>query len=510
MSDIEVVLGAKNEASAILNQFRQEVGETARGVEFSLKGMAQLAGVGVAVQAIISSAGKLFEFAGEANTAFDETNRVATKLSETLAITGQSEANGGLKALYEDLEKITNIDETKIASVMNAATRRGANASDLPDMTKAAIGLARIYETDLSSGMLKVEAAIAGNFEGFKGLIPGIQTMTSESQKLTAVSDLAEKGLQSQANAASSTAEVVARSKIAWDNLTKSFGELLYPVRVLINEGLVGIKNAIDSVLPKSDSLKNKIQELADTARSSAQFAAEGFVTAYTAIETVFSNIQTTLDVASASFELFGVKAKSTVEWAFNAIMEYGKWFSDNFLNILRDTAVSASFVVENMGKNLAIGIRRGMGEDVEFISLLDGFEATTQKLPEIGERAVSEVEKALNEILNDGVFKMFDVFDGNLRERLEALRQNFAKNLEVDLKGKDAAGMVGKGSDAFRDLAAFESRILTRGSSDTPLDRMLEIQQQLLAEQKEANRIAREGIKPRDEVRLVKVGAQF
>jgi hypothetical protein len=510
VSDIEVVLGAKNEASAILNQFRNEVGETARGVEFSLKGMAQLAGVGVAVQAIISSAGKLFEFVGEANTAFDETNRVATKLSETLAITGQSDANSGLKALYEDLEKITNIDETKIAGVMNAATRRGASASDMPDMTKAAIGLARIYETDLSSGMLKVEAAIAGNFDGFKGLIPGIQSMTSESQKLAAVSALAQQGLQNQANAANSTAEVVARSKIAWDNLTKSFGELIYPVRVLINEGLVAVKNAIDSVLPKSDSLKNKIQELADTARASAQFAAEGFVTAYTAIETIFANMQTTLEVASASFELFGVRAKSSVEWAFNAIMEYGRWFSDNFLSILRDTAVSASFVVENMGKNLAIGIKRGMGEDIEFVSLLDGFEATTQKLPEIGERAISEVEKALNVILNDGVFKMFDLFDGNLKERLEALRQNFAKNLDVNLNGKDAAVNAASGANAFRDLSAFESRILTKGSSDTPLDRMLDIQTQLLAEQREANRIAREGIKPKNQVNLVKVGGAF
>jgi hypothetical protein len=61
-----------------------------------------------------------------------------------------------------------------------------------------------------------------------------------------------------------------------------------------------------------------------------------------------------------------------------------------------------------------------------------------------------------------------------------------------------------------MQELRSFESRVLTRGSSDTPLDRMLEIQQQLLAEQKEANRIAREGIKPKDEVRLVKVGAQF
>jgi phosphoribosyl 1,2-cyclic phosphodiesterase len=47
------------------------------------------------------------------------------------------------------------------------------------------------------------------------------------------------------------------------------------------------------------------------------------------------------------------------------------------------------------MGKNIAIAVERGMGSDKPFVSLLDGFEATIKELPDVGERAISETEKA-------------------------------------------------------------------------------------------------------------------
>lgn len=509
MSDVEVVLGAKNEATAVLNQFRQEVAQTAQGVEFSIRGMAQLAGVGVAVQAIIATANEVFSFIGKANAAFDETNKVATRLAETLQITGSGAATEGLKTLASDLEKITNIDENKILGVMNAATRRGASANELGEMSKAAVGLARIYERDLSSAMQMVESAMAGNFESFKGLIPNIDSMATASEKMAAVSQLAATGLANQAKEADSAAEMANRSKIAWENLYKAVGDLVAPLRGTLVEGIQAVANALESVRPKTSAVRDGIRAFAEDARTFGQQAAESFVFAYTAIETAAKDIEGTLEIAVASVALSGERMYSSIEFAMRAMVEYGKWFSSNFLNILRDTAVSASFVVENMGKNIAIGIRRGMGEDIGFVSLLDGFEATTSKLPEIGERAVSETEKALQAILDNGVFKMFDAFDGNLRERLERLQQAMQRDLGVNLK-PNADAIAKSATDSMRELSAFESRVLTRGPSETPLDRMLDIQRQLLEEQREANRIARDRQRPRDEVRLVKVGGAF
>ena len=53
MADIEVTLGAKNEASQVLRNFQAEVTNTAQSIEFSFRGLAQLAGATAAVVALV-------------------------------------------------------------------------------------------------------------------------------------------------------------------------------------------------------------------------------------------------------------------------------------------------------------------------------------------------------------------------------------------------------------------------------------------------------------------------
>ena len=53
MADIEVTLGARNEASQVLKDFQSQVGQTAQQIEFSFRGLAQLAGATAAVVALV-------------------------------------------------------------------------------------------------------------------------------------------------------------------------------------------------------------------------------------------------------------------------------------------------------------------------------------------------------------------------------------------------------------------------------------------------------------------------
>jgi hypothetical protein len=72
MADVEVTLGAKNEASAVLRQFSSEVTQTAQQVEFSIRGLAQLAGVTAAVIAIVEAGRAVVGFASASVAAFDD------------------------------------------------------------------------------------------------------------------------------------------------------------------------------------------------------------------------------------------------------------------------------------------------------------------------------------------------------------------------------------------------------------------------------------------------------
>ena len=86
MADVEVTLGAKNEASAVLRQFSSEVTQTAQQVEFSIRGLAQLAGVTAAVIGIVEAGRAIVGFASASVAAFDDLNRSSIKLAETVAL----------------------------------------------------------------------------------------------------------------------------------------------------------------------------------------------------------------------------------------------------------------------------------------------------------------------------------------------------------------------------------------------------------------------------------------
>ena len=81
MADLEVTLGAKNEASEVLKRFEQDFKATAQDVQFSIRGLSQLVGVTAVAVGLVESAKAIASFASSSVTAFDDTNRSAIRLS---------------------------------------------------------------------------------------------------------------------------------------------------------------------------------------------------------------------------------------------------------------------------------------------------------------------------------------------------------------------------------------------------------------------------------------------
>jgi hypothetical protein len=456
MADVEVTLGAKNEASAVLRQFSTEVTQTAQQVEFSIRGLAQLAGVTAAVIGIVEAGRAVVGFASASVAAFDDLNRSSIKLAETVALipgAGKAASDEMVK-VANSLERMTNVDSGRIQDQMAQALRRGAGVGDIEDMAEAALGLSRVFDRDLSSAMRMVEDAVKGNFGAFEGLIPNINELATAEERLAAVSELATKGLLSKADSAKSALEASEALNVATKNLYESFGALLAPIRDVVYRGMVVAFEFIQSsMVPAMDDFIQHGEDLANAMQDVGKTIAEAFVTGFTAAEIAVFRFEDVLEVISASVLLSANKIYNDVVFVFDGLLARANWFVDAYAKLL-----SGRFT----------------------------FEDVLKEMPAFGERAVTETEKSLQAILDEAIGSLTEDFDSKIRERLEALRDSM--NLDIDINLKPRAGAASALQDQIRSLTAFESRVLVRGQTDSPIAKLVENTAKQVEEQKRTN----------------------
>jgi hypothetical protein len=472
VADVEVTLGARNEASAVLRQFSSEVTKTAQQVEFSVRGLAQLAGVTAAVIGVVEAGRAIVGFASSSVAAFDDLNRSAIKLAETVALipSGSKQAAEEMQKVANSLERMTNVDAGRIMDQMSQALRRGAATDSIEDMTEAALGLSRVFDRDLSSAMRMVEDAVNGNFDAFKGLIPNIDQLATNEEKLAAVSELATKGLLNKAESAKSALEASDALKVATKNLYESFGALLAPIRDVVYRGFVVAFEFIQaSMLPAMDDFVNYSEQLANAMQGVGKTIAEAFVTGFTAAEIAIFRFNDVLDVISASVLLSATKIYNDVVFVFDGLLAKAEWFVDAYSKLL-----SGRFT----------------------------FEDVLKEMPSFGERAVTETEKSLQAILDEAVGGLTEDFDTKIRERLQALQDAMKLDIDIDLKPREGAASALQ--EQLRSLTAFESRVLVRGQTDSPIAKLVENTSKQVAEQQRTNAILDAANRsPSDEVRI-------
>jgi hypothetical protein len=478
VADVEVTLGARNEASAVLRQFSSEVTQTAQQVEFSIRGLAQLAGVTAAVIGVVEAGRAIVGFASSSVAAFDDLNRSAIKLSETVALipNGSRQAADEMQKVANSLERMTNVDSGRIQDQMAQALRRGAGVSDIEDMAEAALGLSRVFDRDLSSAMRMVEDAVNGSFDAFKGLIPNIDQLATNEEKLAAVSELATKGLLNKAESAKSALEASDALKVATKNLYESFGALLAPIRDVVYRGfVVAFEFITNNLLPSMDEAKNVGQDLADALASIGESVATAFITGFTAAETAVMRFTDVLEVAKTFIVLQTESIINDVKFGFDKLLEFGSWFGDSWSKLMQ----SAIFE----GPKYTFG-------DV------------MKDMPTIGQRTITATEMALQAMLDESLSGLTEGFDEKIRERLQALQDAMKLDIDIDLKPREGAANALR--DQLRSLTAFESRVLVRGQTDSPIAKLVENSSKQVEEQKRTNAILDAANRsPSDEVRI-------
>jgi hypothetical protein len=181
-------------------------------------------------------------------------------------------------------------------------------------------------------------------------------------------------------------------------------------------------------------------------------------------------------------------------KYTFTTVLpEYIKWFGENAFNLLRDAAVAMSTVLTNFGKNLGefaaaiyMWISGGMKDGLDglmnnigqtmMVGMLDGFEAQTKALPQIAARQATAYEQALGGEMNRIGSDLGEQFNEKFSQRVSSLTTDLTlpdsgKAQEGTNKLTSSLSMVADSQAAIANqLSATESRLLTRGQSEGPM----------------------------------------
>jgi hypothetical protein len=502
MADIQVTVGAKNEASQILREVGnhtrilgqeiKNVGEqsqkSAQSIEISFGTLAKATAVVAGAYGAITAGGFINDFLRKSTDEFHKAELASLALSNTLSLLGDGAGRTG--ADFEDLvnriEAGTNIDSTKLLGAITEGLRKGIDTTQIDEATKAAVGLSEAFGTSLADGMEKTRQATLGNFDAFTVLIPGIEAMATAEEKLAAVSQLAANGLALKKTAAGDSEQVFERMNVQMTNLYDTVGQIIEPFRDFALEGIAVTAELIDQALiPAIEDFRANFTSLGADVAASSKWFAETIVSAFTLAEVVFFNFGTVASIAGTSVLLALETMRADLEQVLTVeIPAYAIWFGENFLNILQDTASAIMTVITNLGASLGEafvvifdylsgGFLSGGSIDafaelgkIAQRDLLAGFEPVTTAMPEIAERAKTETETALEGILTDQVGDIANQFETKFNERMQAIQNNLENNplegnvdLKVDKQGLDSVKLP-----EMKSLQAFESRLLVRG----------------------------------------------
>jgi hypothetical protein len=217
----------------------------------------------------------------------------------------------------------------------------------------------------------------------------------------------------------------------------ETFGEKMYTVAVWVAETWLWLKDILANMWAAILPIWNTAFAWIKNA-----FQVAGFV---------FRNFDDLATLGLLMATLAIVKFANDVKyWFTDAIPVYIKWLSENWVNIFVDMGMAILTILINLGKNLrdffsaVVSWVKGDGFNFEWTGLLDGFKATTDKLPDIAKRQMTPFE--------DGLQKEIDRIGGELGNKFA---DEFGKVPDVTKQAEKATAPAQAASKATTATAA-------------------------------------------------------
>lgn len=537
----DIVISAQDQASKILDKVGNSTKVLAKDVSTAGKAIeGSTGGINVSFKNLLGpvaalTAGfaafrglsSLGSFLGDSISGFDDATEATRKLSTAIELNGGNakESIDAHLALADAIEKQLNVDADVVQGLMAQASALGVTDEKLDAVTKTAIGLSETMGIGLDEALQKARLATEGNFKAFEKLNPAITELNTGEEKLAAVVALAEKGLIQKAEAAKGAAQADERAGFALGKLKDNIGAVLSPLQSLVYDGFAIVVESLQTAFgPAIEEAGTFFESFRETVTTGAQYLAESLIAAVTWIEVGWNNLPTVFEMVQNSVLLSLETLRADIEHILiTVIPSYAMWFADNFVNLIIDagTAYITAWmnIATNVGEivktlydvivgNIDISTALNRIGETAGRSLLDGFEAQTQALPEIASRAMTDTEKLLNQSLDTSATSLLDQFNTKFDERLGKLKTDLetkplgAKiDLEVDTDALNRQIKTDKVKTNDSVLQVTESRLLTRGGSDDPtmqtaantanaVKELQEMRKEMLAERKNGTKL--------------------
>jgi len=416
---------------------------------------------------------QLFSFAEKATSAYNLQNKAARSLGDAQV------------AMAADMQVSLGVADELTLGVMKQAKILGVAEQNLRNVAMATLGLSEATGMGLDASLRKINAAMNGNAGALQEYLPELRNMATEEERLAAVTELAQTGIQKKANSMNYLDGVMKSAANATNNLWEKIGELLEPaIRLTYTAIATFAEVATTAMIPAVEAMGNASEWWANATATATEYV----VAAVTAVEVAFNNMGTIVEMGLLTGYLAVLKFGLDVEHTLTvALPAYAMWFADNWVNIFVDMGAATVTVFQNMGRNIgeaafalfdwiANGFSGGFAglsqrlSDAVFVGIMDGFEARTASLPEIIERSITGEEQQLANRIGEMGNNLGGKFSEKFGERMEGLKldkSKFDMNFDLSTTGKTDAGK------AASELKAVESRLLTRGKADDPINKV-------------------------------------
>ena len=500
MANVQVVIGAKDQASAILQKVARETRQVGGGVKRmaadTQSGTGVMSGafgrlktaIGGLVAAYVSyrTIQASVRFAFDAAKASDIQAEAVRGLTRALELSGSAVGPSieQHKAWASALQSTVNVGDEVTLGLMRQASMLGVSNESLQEATAAAIGLSEATGQDMSTSLRAVQLAMAGNFSQLSRYVPALREATSEEEKLRIVQDLASKGLSQKADRAKTAQGAGERLANSWGDFKEVVGSMLDPLRLIVSSGLAMLVETIQTaVIPALQA----IMPSAETVRGVIEKLRVVIITMVTTWEVVLGNLGPIWDAVKAKIALVALGIAEDIRHQFTVVIPaYVTWFGENFTKIIGDAMNLAKTVIVNFATTAADLLTAAWkfaasgGQDGQAAadlalaigvasakSLTDGFKAETEPLPDIMARALTDGEQGLQAKIASTVGDIASQYASLMGERLASLGATAPVDFPVDLNFGDGPEELKR---QMGTLKATESRLLTRGSGGNPL----------------------------------------
>jgi tape measure domain-containing protein len=356
-------------------------------------------------------------------------------------------------------DKINQLAERGIDIYHALEATTGKSGAALSDMISS--GKIGVAEMDAALAHLTEGNGIyAGSLETLAGTTGGMLSQI-KNNLLQALGGLGGAGLEAF--------KPMLAGVLEWSKTAKESFSAVMPIVVQVVHAIKGLFTGLWSVA--SAVFTAIFGASAVTFGGMTQFAMD-WVTKF---RWYFENIVPVIQFVGLSMTgIFVTAFNDVIYWLTDAMPAYLTWFGENWTNVFTDIATGTATIFTNLASNIGNAmtaiwefIKSGGTADLElaWTPLLTGFESTVAALPDIPERAMTELEQAIQTQTQQIGTQLADSYDQMHAEAQAALTLEPPTMPEIDPNLQSGGMKDGQGEAGGNSRKSFAVSGLEKGS---------------------------------------------